>query len=210
MMLIALAAAAAQLSAPYPKNIRDWFSYEDVPSYLIEQGHGRWQVSVRLDVAPNGRMRGCTIESTSRDPRLDELTCAIIHKRGRFEPARYDRGVTFGVYRTSVNWAVGGAAFQPSESGNPDLDLEVQALPAAIKGPALVRVMFAVDADGTTSSCVAEPGQSLERVNNNPLLVQAACQQLGQNYKAVPVRDEAGNTVRSVQDAVVRFAPQRR
>jgi hypothetical protein len=209
MYWIALA-AAAQLSAPVPKNLRSWFSYEDVPSFLIEQGHGFWEVSIRVDVAPDGKIRGCTILSTSSDARLDGLTCEIVRRRARFEPAHYDGSAAFGAYRTSVSWAVAERPTNFPTASSADLDLVVEGLPAHIKSPSSVRVMFAVDAKGALSSCSAEPGEALERAVNDPALVPVACQQIAETYAAVPATDATGRPTLSVQDALVRFSTDKK
>jgi hypothetical protein len=70
--------------------------------------------------------------------------------------------------------------------------------------------MFAVEADGSTSSCTAEASDAFERAENNPALVPIACEQLMKSYRAIPVTDLSGKPIRSVQDALIRFSTRSR
>jgi protein TonB len=49
-------------------------------------------VTTRLDIAPDGRVTGCTIIRSSGTPSLDRTTCRLIEQRFRFEPARDSAG----------------------------------------------------------------------------------------------------------------------
>jgi hypothetical protein len=206
MFWIALA-GAAQLSAPQPVNLDKWFSFEDVPTYLVEKDSGVWLVGIRVDVAPDGSIQRCEAEKSSRIPELDKLTCSIVLLRGRFLPARSTSGSpATGVYRDSVSWSVGAGTAEAPYASNPDVDVYVQSLPRGIKSPTFVRVMFAVDQAGNKSSCVAEPGPSMQKINNDPVLVPIACEQVMSTYRATPAKDGLGNPVPSIQDALVRFS----
>ena len=203
MLWIAL---AAQLSAPVPTNLPKWFSYDDVPAYLIERSPGLWLIGVRVTVGPDGVVESCDVESTSGIERLDQFTCRRIKQRAKFAAAHSPEGsAASGVYRTTMHFAVADSPFNTSNASVPDVDVSVASLPAGLKSPALVRVMFAVDQEGRMRSCTAEPR---ENVSNNPELVPIACEQLTKLYKPVPVRDAAGNAVPSVQNATVRFSAQ--
>jgi len=206
MLLLALA-AASQLSAPVPKNLDRWFRDEDVPTYLMVQENGVWLVPFRLNVAPDGTLKGCEIEVTSGERRLDQLTCRLLMKRARFQPARgSDGAAAHGVYRTYAKWAVSTSPAAPPRASYADLDLTVQSLPSGVKSPAFVRVMFAVDAAGRASSCMAEPSPSLDHAGNDPALIPVACEQLIANYRPIAARDPTGTPTASVQDALVRFS----
>ena len=198
-------AIASQLSAPVPKNLNSWFDYRDVPESVMRGGSGAWRAGVRVYVAPDGNINSCEVETSSKVAVLDRLSCGLVQRRAKFESAHWKDGTpAYGVYRTSVSWSVDEPGRQ--QPFNADLDLFVKALPSGIKSPSLVRVMFAVDLDGSTSSCTAEPAKGFERAENNPRLVPIACEQLMKNYRPVPVTDASGVPVRSVQDALVRFS----
>jgi hypothetical protein len=206
MFWIALA-AAAQISTPVPQNLRHWFSNEDVPVFLLQQNSGFWTVGIRIDVASDGKVRSCGIETSGGIPDLDALTCQIVRQRAKFRSAHWiDGSPTLGVYRTSVNWAVSVVPTDWTEVSNPVLDLSVDHLPSGAKSPTLVRVMFAVDPLSGISSCAAEPGDNFERAENIIALVPIACQELIKSYRPVPPKDRDGRSVSSVQDAVVRFS----
>jgi hypothetical protein len=199
-------AVAAQLSAPAPVHAYTWFSPEDVPAYLIERGSGLWWVRARVTVAPDGRIQRCEVEGTSGIADLDKLTCRLILRRGKFRAAHLADGTAaFGVYRTSIRWAVAESSFDLSAFSNPDVEVSAQRLPQGAKSPGLVGLMFKVDQDGEISSCEAEPPQSFSHAENNPALVPVACVQLMKIYKATPAKNAAGQPVQSVQDALVRF-----
>ncbi|HZU50466.1 MAG TPA: energy transducer TonB [Sphingomicrobium sp.] len=205
MLWIALA-AAAQLSAPEPINLKKWFSFEDVPSYLMQMGTGIWNVGIRVNVASDGAVQNCEVESGSGIPKLDKLTCMIVTVRAKFRPAHFaDGSPAHGAYRTSVNWLVQDAPGELIERSKPDLDITVRQLPRAFGKSSLVRVMFAVDANGNASSCTGEPGDNFEQAKNEPALVPLACEQFMNSYKPTVARDTAGNAVPSVQDGLVRF-----
>lgn len=204
-------ALAAQLSAPQPTNRTNWFSADDVPRYLMEQGTGVWQVGIRVNVAPDGKIEDCEVEKSDGVPDLNKLTCEIVIVRAKFRPAHLaDGSPAYGVYRTSVKWAVSDEPSDISKITSPDLDVTVAALPRGVKSPSLVRVMFAVDATGKASSCIAEPWPDFDKSENNPALVPVACEQILQHYTATPAKDAAGRPVASVQDALVRFSIKRR
>lgn len=46
----------------------------------------------RLTVSPEGRVTGCSIQSSSGSATLDHATCAIMTPRARFKPARDAQG----------------------------------------------------------------------------------------------------------------------
>jgi hypothetical protein len=199
MLWIALAAAAAQLSAPVPVNPEKWFTNEDVLVYVLEKDSGLWEVGIRLTISLDGTVQSCKVETPSNVPALDVLTCGIASHRARFHPARSSDGsASFGVYRDSVEWSVGDATSLAPFASNPDVDTFVQSLPSRIKSPNLVRVMFVVDEAENKSSCVAEPGPSLEKINNDPVLVPIACEQVMSMYRATPAKDASGRAVPSV------------
>jgi hypothetical protein len=210
MLWISLAVA---VSAPLPTNLHDWFSSKDLPAYVTQRGLGPWTVGVRVTVEPDGKIQGCAIEFTSGIPDLDGLTCRLIADRAKFEQARWiDGSAILGIYRTSVEWAVANPFLNTPKMSNADIDVFVQNLPSGVHSPALIRTMFAVDASGRISSCIAEPGPALEQIDNNSALASVACDQLTRGYKAIPAKDSSGNAIPSVQDAQVRFSvnqPQR-
>lgn len=88
-----LFASAATATPPKPKAVDPgaWVTNADYPLAAIranEQGI----VSFRLDIDQQGRVTGCTITASSGSSTLDVTTCRLLMRRGRFEPARDERG----------------------------------------------------------------------------------------------------------------------
>lgn len=207
MLLLAL---AAQLTAPVPTNLHDWFKASDVPIYLSAKSPHLWLVPIRVDVSPDGTIANCMVEASSGEQFLDKLTCNIVRKRAKFTAARWtDGSAAYGEYRTGVNWMVADEPQAIPRIYYPDLDLSVNSLPSG-SSTSLVRIMFSVDEQGHTSSCVAEPGGGIERAENLPAVVPIACGELLKSYSPVPAKDSGGKPVRSVQDALVLFSTKSR
>ena len=77
---------------------------DDYPaSALANREEGR--VGFALEVAPNGRVAGCSIVRSSGSSALDHSTCRLMRSRARFTPAMDNTGspVT-GVIEQEVTW----------------------------------------------------------------------------------------------------------
>lgn len=198
MLVLAL---LTQLAAPQPVEYTSWWSPSEMPRSILDQG-GTRKVLTRTTVKPNGSILRCEVEATSGDPKVDLLTCAIIVKRGKFVPASDKAGnAIYGVYRQTVTWAVVPLGEQAESDARGDVELTVSKLPAGIKSPATVGVMFAVGEKGRPSECAVGPNSD---PTNEPLAA-VACQQLVNGYAPVPATDENGVVRPSVQNAKVRF-----
>lgn len=100
-------AHAALLKRPEPAgtgNIAQWFSDKDYPSEASNRGVSGESV-VRIKVKLDGRVGECVIAVSSGDKSLDQASCAVILKRGRFVPAidRDGKAVVADAV-TSVRW----------------------------------------------------------------------------------------------------------
>ena len=166
-------ALAAQLSAPV-LTTPNVITGDDVPQYLIDRKDGFWFVDIRVTVTPGNAVQDCQIEKSSGIRDLDVLTCSKFVNGAKFKSAMAADGTTaFGVYRTSVMWAISGAPWDTSKVSDPDLDLSVQRMPNGARSPALVHLMFSVDAAGQMSGCTAEQMPLLPL--DEPALVPVAC-----------------------------------
>jgi hypothetical protein len=208
--ILLTAAAAAQLSAPVPLNLKEWVTPSDWPPYMLQKTDVWWDVGVRLVVAADGTLRACIIQTRSGSSDADQLTCDLIRKRARFQPARWtDGSPVTGVYSTTVAWISSTMAFyapmRPPKGHDADLDVSVEQLPPGLKSPSLVRAMFAVDESGKISSCSAETSENYIKAENDPVLVPIACAQIQASFAPLSFKDSSGKPVRSVQDALVRF-----
>ncbi len=199
-------ALAAQIAAPVPGDGTLWFRPDDTPVDLLIKGTGLWQTSVRLTVTPEGTLQSCDIEKSSGIRDLDNWTCKLLLRRAKFQAARIDGAPTFGVFRTSIIWAVADAPWDTSKMAIPDIEVSVRQLPAGLASPTYVRVMFVVDEAGAKSSCTAEDLKTPDRKTNHPALVPVACEQVLKLLNAAPVTDRTGKRVVSVQNARVRFS----
>ena len=112
-------------------------------------------------------------------------------------PARTSDGSpAYGVYRSYTVYSVD---MRPSATSQPDVDVTVKTLPSGLQSPVWMKVVFAVDPGGHSSSCGADDPKTDER------LAQVACEQVLSGTAAPAARDAAGNPVPSVQSATVRF-----
>jgi TonB family protein len=85
--LASLASAPAIIVPPKPKaTLQALVSVEDYPSAARAQ-HLTGTTRVRLDVAPTGRVAGCSVAASSGTAILDVATCRLLTTRARFTPA---------------------------------------------------------------------------------------------------------------------------
>lgn len=199
-------AVVAQAIAPLPEKATNWFSPDDMPIYLLKQGPALWQVPIRVTVEPSGKVRSCEVEATGGIADLNRLTCRIMMRRAKFQPAQLHGAPAIGVYRTSIMWAVADEPWDTSKAINADVDVTVERLPTGVQSPSFVKVAFAVEAGGGKSSCAPDATKDIRRIENHPALVPNACDQVMKSYRATPAADTAGKPVTSVQNALVRFS----
>jgi hypothetical protein len=199
-------ALAAQLSLPVP-DVRVFFSYEDMPTYVMQEGVNRF-VSTRTTIRPDGTPQDCTQERGSGDAKLDALTCLIILKRAKVQPAKWVNGsAAYAVVRVPVTWSIGGP---PSERETQraypaDLDITINRLPPGAHNRTRLDLMIAVDEVGRVVGCGEAPKAKWDHTKTFLELVPIACQQMASQFKAIPAKDPAGGRVRSVQTASVVF-----
>ena len=84
----------------------DWANSNDYPARALREereGVTRFRVTVGTD----GRVTGCTITGSSGHGDLDEATCTLITRRGRFTPAMDGDGQpTTGSFSSAVRWQI--------------------------------------------------------------------------------------------------------
>jgi TonB family protein len=188
---------AAQMSAPEPQFM--WFSNDDTPIPELG-GHDYRQVRLRLTIGPDGRVHRCEIAQSSGNPRLDAYTCDLTRKRAAFRPARSSQGTPiYGVFRIPVTWAARAVA--PHIAG--DTTITLNPSPRGLRLPKVVPVIFAVDGDGRSSACAAEPPPFPGVKPSDPALVSIVCDQLLKTYSPGAAIDDDGRPVESVQSAQV-------
>jgi periplasmic protein TonB len=92
---------------PSPKgSAQSWVSTDDYPSRSLNSGkHGT--VRLRLAVGTDGRVSDCQIIGSSGTPELDDTSCSLLRKRGKFNPATDgDGNVTSGNFSYSFTWKI--------------------------------------------------------------------------------------------------------
>jgi hypothetical protein len=86
-------------SSPAP-----WFRAEDFPPHLNPKAPGS-TVIVRVIAAADGQIEDCAVVKAGGDKQFEQLTCDLVRKRARFEPAiGADRRPTRSMLITTVAW----------------------------------------------------------------------------------------------------------
>lgn len=84
----------------------DWASARDYPSRALREereGVTRFRVTVSAD----GRVTNCQVTGSSGHSDLDDTTCKLIERRGRFRPATDGNGKeTTGTWSNAVRWQI--------------------------------------------------------------------------------------------------------
>jgi protein TonB len=103
--VLALPFAQAE-TVPRPIDPANWVTPSDYPNPALraqEQG----QVSFTLGVDAFGRVTDCRITKSSGSAVLDQTTCAIMHRNGRFEPAKDASGTAIASsWSSRFNWSL--------------------------------------------------------------------------------------------------------
>ncbi|MFT4026555.1 MAG: energy transducer TonB, partial [Novosphingobium sp.] len=84
----------------------DWANANDYPSRSLREGK-EGTTRFRVTVGPDGRITGCSVTGSSGSPELDEATCSLVTRRGRFTPAKDGEGQpTTGTWASAVRWQI--------------------------------------------------------------------------------------------------------
>jgi protein TonB len=97
-----LASGATPRGAP-----GDWFSDDYYPPAAKRAGIGG-RVSVVLVVGPDGRVADCKVTASSGNSDLDETTCRLAKRFGKFKPALDENGhpIESQFRIPSVRWVI--------------------------------------------------------------------------------------------------------
>jgi TonB family protein len=102
----ALDALLKRRPQPIGGNVAQWVTNNDYPDDALRRGASGTTV-VRLRIGTEGRVRECVVVATSGDSSIDRQSCAILQRRGRFEPALAADGSSVEASLiTSLRWAV--------------------------------------------------------------------------------------------------------
>jgi len=187
-------------------DVRTIFSYNDVPSYLLEAGDVDVTVYTRTVIRPDGSIQGCTAEESSGDAKLDAYTCKLIVRRAKFVPGTWSDGSpAFGVVRVPVRWRVVTNGTNKAPPAAADLDLSVSQLPKGAGKTLNMSLAIGADSTGRPVTCADYQLGPTTPPRRFPELVELACQQVLAKFLAVAPLDSSGKPVRSVQSVSVRF-----
>mgnify|MGYP000094197946 FL=1 len=201
MLAAGLSLLAGAVIAASPVTPSPWFEFEDYPMNSFERKH-EGVTYFELLVAPDGSVAKCTVTKSSGHEELDSTTCHLASKRARFNPARDDSGqAMFGVYRSLAIWALPDNSIPAA--GGPDLEVSVNKLPAGTVEPPVVKLAYAVDAQGNASSCTLHPSS----LKQPKVLIELGCKELLARAGGAPVVGPSGLPVPAVKTAAVKFAP---
>ena len=152
-----------------------------------------------LLINPSGGVETCSIVLSSGSPSLDQATCALLHKRARFTPAKDATGrAEYDVFRSPpITWSLGSFRSFPVP---PDYDLMINRAPDGVRLPVEFKVDFLVTRDGRSQNCRSSPDKSAPAE-----LVALACQALA-SAPAEVIRDHNGLPVEAQNHATFRFS----
>lgn len=84
-----------------------WVTNDDYPPSALRAGE-QGVVTILVGVDLLGRVSSCSVTESSGSPTLDEATCRLVQRRGRFHPAQNARGESVaGSFTTRIAWRLG-------------------------------------------------------------------------------------------------------
>lgn len=130
-----------------------WFTDDDYPPEAKRAGQ-QGRVAVLLTIATNGMVRDCRITSTSGSASLDEATCRLAMRRGRFFPRIGSDGSPVEyTYPLATRWALSDEDLSKGDT----LDFELNGARVDVtKGPwtrTLSVIVVDVDEAGKAIAC---------------------------------------------------------
>jgi len=194
--LLMIAAAAAQLTAPQPREA--FITLEDYPAAAMARNqHGA--VIFNLVTDPRGKPLKCAVESI-KDTDFGALVCKKA-MRARFEPATDRTGTpVHGVFHSVMNF------WMPDERGSdnypyvatPDLAVTVQGGTASE-----VKLAVLFDERGKPVDCAADTSEKAAAQS------KAACDFLLGQWTGGPLKGAEDLAVPHVRNMKIAFVPER-
>jgi len=194
--LLMIAAAAAQLTAPQPREA--FITLEDYPAKALSR-HQHGAVIFNLVTDPRGKPLKCTVESI-KETDFGALVCKKA-MRARFEPATNGNGApVHGVFRSVMNF------WLPDERGSdnypyvatPDLAVTVQ---GGTAGEVKLAVLF--DERSKPVDCVPDAGEKAVAQS------KVACDFLLRQWSGAPLKGTEDLSVPHVRNMKIAFVPER-
>ena len=97
---------AAPPRAAQPRgNPQNWATTDDYPSRALRDER-EGTATIRVTVNTEGRVSGCSVTRSSGHGDLDDATCSLITRRGRFTPAEQNGRPVEGSWSTTIRWQI--------------------------------------------------------------------------------------------------------
>lgn len=153
---------------------RDYVSPADYPAELWEEGP-LGVVRFKMTIDATGKPLACETTRTSGHTALDERTCEIMFKRGRFRPARDREGeFTQGTFEDSYSW---------------------RKQPAQYEGSHKVHFAYTVTSEGIIEDCELILAEGAVRQVMLEAISHPSCPRSNLVMNFSPYRDENGEPV---------------
>lgn len=139
---------ATDLSQP-PKlrNPQAVITYQDYPEEVLSRNE-YGIVTILLHLSKEGKVTACDVTESSGSAKLDMMTCSLLKKRARFDPAKDATGSPIeSEYRLANSWGVD----QNQPRTTVDIPLQVSVIPSDYRSPVKARLIF--DATGHVTAC---------------------------------------------------------
>ncbi len=93
--------------SPQPKgNYKEWMTTDDYPTRSMNSGK-QGTVRVNLTVSADGRVTDCRVVKSSGTQELDDTSCSLLRRRGKFNPgANGDGNAVEGNFPFSFTWKI--------------------------------------------------------------------------------------------------------
>ncbi|API58343.1 energy transducer TonB [Tardibacter chloracetimidivorans] len=97
----------SQASPPSPRGRRaEWITTDDYPGSAQRAGE-EGTTGIRVQVNADGRVESCTVTQSSGSSTLDDATCRLYSRRGRFTPAKDTEGNAIpATYNDRIRWQI--------------------------------------------------------------------------------------------------------
>ncbi len=180
-------------------NPGNWATLIDFPARALKDRR-QGIVAFQLEITPDGRVSHCIITGSSGHPDLDSTTCALMVRRGRFDPALDgQRQPVPGKWSNRVKWSLPSEAFLVTKGKVPKLangysarleksDYPAAAMSAKVSGDATVKLSVSVS--GEVADCAVVIS------SNSDLLDNQSCS-IARNWRFNVLRDDKMRPVAS-------------
>jgi hypothetical protein len=203
-MLFLLATLAA-IHPATPRAGADWISPNDYPPAALRKNEFGY-VGFSVLVGPDGKPEKCDVTAPTAFNDLNDLSCSLVMRRGRFKPAAGpDGNPAYGIFRSWASWMVADdlpmmqrlAKLYPRPS---EIDLTLFVKATIVPPP--VNLVIGVDATGAIVECDAQ------QASVSPNIAKVACEQVRTHWRPLLGLTKAGQAVTTVQSVKIGFQAQ--